>query len=1159
MRRILNMKTGKTITSFAAIGAVLLCVAVWRGARVSAHADIVPATFVFQGPAGILASDPPGIPGSEFAPLAGAVNAIVPDPTNAGVAWIGSVNGGVWKTTNFTSASPAWVPLTDHQPSLSVSSLSLDPTTGNQQVLVAGIGNCSPLSKTGGPLTGILRTTDGGTSWTSLGGDDLSGERVIGVAERGNVIVVASVGGMTSGGIWRSTDTGASFQLVTGSAGLPQGKVLELEGDPSNSHRLYAGIAGVDGDLFRSDDDGKTWMRLNGPPSSFVKNSDNIEISVHTGAINALYAAVDDVVTQQLAGLFRSTDLGQTWTALDVPNLHPGAQGFADLSAVADPTNANLVYLGGDHEPGGEGGGQLFRCNASLPAGSQCTRIVREGTANNTAPHPDSRDMKFDALGRLLETEDGGVYLLSDPRNDTSDWVSKNGNLGITETHTCAYDHVFHIILCGSQDNGSPEQPSPGALKWPLVGPFDGSIVSIVDEVHHSTRYFCSHKLDSFTKESCNDNDAPPCVTTSPKLLVGGNKLNSTFDPSVSTYTPMSADALEPDRFVIATNTVYESMDGADHFTTLSGLTGTATRAIAYGGRRNGAINKDVLYVGSSDGLFLRSSGGFGGLLAPLTAYPGAAPREIFLDPDDWSSVWVVTSNKVWHTPNAIAPSPIWTDVTGNLTDAADDLHTVVFIPGVTTGIIAVGASDGVYVSNTQQVGHWAKLTGSLPNAVAYHLDYDCADDILLVGTLGRGTWTMSHASHMDLPPIVNLGPDGTANEGSAFIQAASYTDLDHTAGENVTGIVDYGDGSGPQSLPLQPNGSFTMNHVYADNGVYNVNVSVTDGYGATTTGAIRVTVANVPPSVGPIKVVAMPAAPGTSVSVTGVFTDPGVLDTHAGTIAWGDGTGPTPATLGGSNAAGTISGSHATTINGRFTGRVTIVDRDGGDGSTAVECHTPITVDATTALGVVVTFPLPDPNDPSASCAPPSGSTFPMGTTNVICKATDAAQHVNTASFPVTVRTPLEVKQDVLNQLVAFRATVTDPQDGKKLDDAIEHLRQSVDPSLWADSAHPNEKDANTVLDDEKETIHKLLDLIKNKHSASPDAILQGFIDRITQADRVLALVSINDALSRGGDPKKIDEASKELAKGDEQLARGKADGAIEHYKNAWKQASKA
>jgi hypothetical protein len=56
------------------------------------------------------------------------------------------VNGGVWKTTNATTPNPGgptWTPLTDHEPSLSIESLALDPTFPTADVLVAGIGHAS--------------------------------------------------------------------------------------------------------------------------------------------------------------------------------------------------------------------------------------------------------------------------------------------------------------------------------------------------------------------------------------------------------------------------------------------------------------------------------------------------------------------------------------------------------------------------------------------------------------------------------------------------------------------------------------------------------------------------------------------------------------------------------------------------------------------------------------------------------------------------------------------------------------------------------------------------------------------------------------------------------------------------------------------------------
>src|SRR5438067_1523960 len=60
-------------------------------------------------------------------PVAGAINAIAPDPQNANVLYVATVNGGIWKTNNATAASPSWIPLTDRFPSLSFGDIALDP------------------------------------------------------------------------------------------------------------------------------------------------------------------------------------------------------------------------------------------------------------------------------------------------------------------------------------------------------------------------------------------------------------------------------------------------------------------------------------------------------------------------------------------------------------------------------------------------------------------------------------------------------------------------------------------------------------------------------------------------------------------------------------------------------------------------------------------------------------------------------------------------------------------------------------------------------------------------------------------------------------------------------------------------------------------------
>jgi len=150
----------------------------------------------------------------------------------------------------------------------------------------------------------------------------------------------------------------------------------------------------------------------------------------------------------------------------------------------------------------------------------------------------------------------------------------------------------------------------------------------------------------------------------------------------------------------------------------------------------------------------------------------------------------------------------------------------------------------------------------------------------------------------------------------------------------------------------------------------------------------------------------------------------------------------------------------------------------------------------------------------------------------------------------------PGPVKAKVLSELVALRATVTDKQDGDKIEKAIKDLQQSLDPDLWLDSAHVQPKKGEKVFQEERDAVNQLRNLLKDKKSAIPDATILGFIDRIVAADRGLAEAVIADALAANGDPKDIAKANEELAKGVREAADGKYDVAIEHYRNAWKHA---
>jgi hypothetical protein len=94
-------------------------------------------------------------------------------------------------------------------------------------------------------------------------------------------------------------------------------------------------------------------------------------------------------------------------------------------------------------------------------------------------------------------------------------------------------------------------------------------------------------------------------------------------------------------------------------------------------------------------------------------------------------------------------------------------------------------------------------------------------------------------------PPTVDAGLDASINEGETFASSGSFSDPDSSS---WTATVDYGDGSGVQSLALNGN-TFALSHLYDDDGIYTITVSVTDNQGASGSDPTVVTVGNVAPA----------------------------------------------------------------------------------------------------------------------------------------------------------------------------------------------------------------------------------------------------------------------------------------------------------------------
>ncbi len=715
--------------------------------------------------------------------VVGAVNAIAAHPTDANILYAGAVNGGIWRTGNATAASPTWTRQTDTFESLSIGALEFDPTDATRQTLVAGVARTSSLGGRGGPQIGMLRTTNGGTNWTVINGAGvLTNRAVVGVAARGAVLMAA-----TDNGLYRSTDTGAAFTLLSGAAGsgLPAGRISDLAADAANNARLYASVlSGAARGVYRSTDTGATWAKVSDAAVDAVitagGGSPRTEIAV--GAASQVFVAIVGS-NGRFADVFRSADGATGWTALGVPTtaeqngvlfgVHAGGQGSIHFSVAADPVDANVVYIGGDRQPFfGEGvsgstsffpnslgandfSGRLFRADAAAAPASRWAPLTHSGAGGNSAPHADSRDMAFDAAGNLLESDDGGVYKRAAPRTTTGAWTSLNGDLQVTEYHGLSYDTVSNRVTGGSQDNGTTQQRDATRI-FDAVSTGDGGHPAIEDRASAtlSTRYTSFQFLQQLRRRTVNASNLNQSTTFPALALISGSPaLVAQF------YTPIAindavniGDTVNAQRLLIgASNGVYESLDNGSTIRLISpALPAPAVRINAIVGAPivyGVPGNADFILVGvtvnpgasQTNELWVRNT--LAGGLLQLAPLPAAA-NDVAVDRDLPLRRFVVTNSQVLFTSTGSAP---FADITGNLVTgfSPGTLRAMAFIPTSGSDAVVVGADRGVFFATGPAFNTWARLGTGLANAGVYELDYDVPDNVLVAGLLGRGAWIL--------------------------------------------------------------------------------------------------------------------------------------------------------------------------------------------------------------------------------------------------------------------------------------------------------------------------------------------------------------------------------------------------------------------------------
>ncbi len=738
--------------------------------RPDARAVLVGGNWVSLGPAPTYGGQVSVPPDDE---VSGAVQAIAVHPVNQEIVYIGAVNGGIWKTINAYAARPSWTPLTDNLPSQSIASIALDPLDASHQTVIAGTGRVSSFGERGDDEVGIYYSSNGGANWTQYGSTSLLGQKLISVAARGQILLAAS----RNGGLYRSTNGGGAFSLVSGTGNLPAGGVFDLAPDPTNTSRFYVSVAGAAPKVLRSVDSGATWTDVTAGLTGLGPATDNMKLSV--GALGTLFLAT--VNSGRLSRLSRSTNFGANWTAMDVPAIHNGSQGGLHAAIAAHPTGQNLVYLGGDRIANLPFTGNIVVCDANAALLSQC-RTTYGGGGANTAPHADSRKLVFDASGNLLVGDDGGIYRRSTPLNlVTGSWSSVIGNLAIMEVHDLAHDRVANVVMIGTQDNGTHLQQT-SSQRWLHVLDGDGGDVAIDDLTLGAAGSFRYDSYQNFVEPRRTQYNAG-------NAFVGVLLYPTIPDPQF--VTPIELSVGNPARIMIGgANTVWESNSITGGSPTLVSLGGPGATAIAYG--VNGNVSAAYVVKGSS--VYVRNGTSF---VATASQPAGAQTlTDVAMDPDDRLRVFVIDDNQVFRTTDGGAN---WQDVTGNLASISSvDFRTIEYIPDDAGDRVALGTRSGVY-SVPVTSSTWSLFGIGLPNVLVYDLRYLLASRTLIAGTLGRGVWSAPF-------PAVNTAPSFTAaatitrQQGSpagAAVTVGTASDAQSAAGSLVVTPVTGGSATG--------------------------------------------------------------------------------------------------------------------------------------------------------------------------------------------------------------------------------------------------------------------------------------------------------------------------------------------------------------------------
>jgi hypothetical protein len=362
---------------------------------------------------------------------AGRLNCVAFHPTNPNIMYVGSPSGGLWKTTN---GGANWIPLTDNLPSIGISDIVVDYSNPDIIYIATGDGDATDTYS-----IGVLKSLDGGNSFQPTGLTHTVQQRktinkLIIHPSNPQILFAA-----TSSGILRTYDGGVTWTNSTYEF------TRDIAFKPNDPNTIYATTKT---NFYKSTNAGLNFYFRT---VQFISPTSRIQIGVSPANPDYVYLLAGNSTTQGYGGLYRSVNSGENFSLQSsTPNIldwstdgsGSGGQAWYDLALAVSPTNAEMVFVGGVNIWRSTNGGVNWSLNAHWYGGGGKPYV-----------HADIHALRYSPLNVLFACTDGGLSVTS---NNGTNWTSKNNGLAIAQIYRLSTSKTSpYKIITGWQDNGS--------------------------------------------------------------------------------------------------------------------------------------------------------------------------------------------------------------------------------------------------------------------------------------------------------------------------------------------------------------------------------------------------------------------------------------------------------------------------------------------------------------------------------------------------------------------------------------------------------------------------------------------------------------------------------------------------------------------------------